>query len=149
MKTNRNLWPLGIITAFALFFAGMVTVVVIASTHRDSLVSGNYYEQELKFQSQIDGAARARASGATLAYDAGTGRVVIAVPVAQLAQKLSGTIEFYRPAASGLDREFPLEPQADGTQTVDVSKLVPGAWRVRVKWNAAGADYFIEQKIKI
>ena len=59
MKTNRNLWPLGIFVTFGLFFAGMTGVVVIAATHRDSLVNGNYYEQELKFQGQIDAAARA------------------------------------------------------------------------------------------
>ena len=47
-----------------LLFAGMAGVVVIAATHRESMVSENYYEQELKFQDQIDSAARAQKSGA-------------------------------------------------------------------------------------
>ena len=67
MKTTRNLWPLGIFVAFGLFFAGMATVVVIASTHREHLVSANYYEQELKFQRRIDSAERAQKSGAAIA----------------------------------------------------------------------------------
>ena len=50
MKTNINLWPFSILAAFGLFFIGMASVVVIASTHREHLVSDNYYEQELKFQ---------------------------------------------------------------------------------------------------
>ena len=41
------------------------------------------------------------------------------------------------------------QPQADGTQTINVSQLAAGPWLVRAKWNAAGETYFIEQKIKI
>ena len=146
---NRNLWPLGIVTAFVLFFAGMAAVVVIASTHRDSLVRNDYYEQELKYQSQIDGGVRAQKAGASIQFDAAAGKLLVSVPAAQLAQKLSGTIEFYRPSASGLDRNVALAPAADGTQTLDVSTFAPGLWQVRVKWNAGGEDYFLEQRIKI
>jgi hypothetical protein len=149
MKTNRNLWPLGIFVTFGLFSAGMASVVVIAATHREHLVSDNYYEQELKFQGQIDSAARAQKSGATIAYDSAGRSVVIALPAAQLAQKFSGVIELYRPSEPKLDRGFPLEPKADGAQTLNVSKLAAGLWLVRAKWNAAGEDYFLEQKIKI
>ncbi len=149
MKTNRNLWPLGICVVFALFFIGMATVVVIAATHRDHLVSDNYYEQELKFQSQIDSAARTSQSGAAIRYDAAAGCLVIALPAAQMAQKISGTIELYRPAEAKLDREFLLEPQADGSQTLNVSKLAAGLWLARVKWNTGGENYFLEQKITI
>ena len=77
------------------------------------------------------------------------GPLMLALPAAQLAQKFSGTIELYRPSEPKLDREFQLEPKADGTQTLDVSKLASGLWLVRAKWNAAGEDYFLEQKIKI
>ena len=70
MKTTRNLWPLGIVITFVLFFCGMASVVVIAATHREDLVSDNYYEQELKFQNQIDGAARAKNPARRLHYDA-------------------------------------------------------------------------------
>ena len=149
MKSSRNLWPLGIIVTFALFFIGMATVVVIAATHRDHLVSSNYYEQELKFQSQIDDAARAKASGANLRHDAAAGQVIISLPVVQLAQKLSGTVTLYRPSEPKLDREFLLEPKADGKQTINVSKLASGPWRLRVKWSAGGEKYFLEGKIVV
>lgn len=149
METTRNLWPLGIFTAFGLFFAGMASVVVIAATHRDHLVSDNYYEQELKFQNQIDSAARTGKSGATIAFDAAKSSLFIALPAAQLAQKFSGTIELYRPSAAKLDCNFLLEPRPDGTQMLDVSQLAGGLWLVRVKWNAGGQDYFLEQKITI
>ncbi len=149
MKTTRNLWPLGIILVFVVFISGMATFVVIACSHRDSLVNTNYYEQELHFQSQLDGGVRAQKAGATLQFDAAQNRVTIAVPTAQLAQKFSGTVELYNPIDPKADREFLMEPRADGTQTLDVSKLAAGSWTVRVKWSAAGETYFLEQKIKI
>ena len=149
MKPTRNLWPFGIITAFALFFVGMASVVVIAATHREHLVSESYYEQELNFQRQIDSADRAKKCGAGIAYDSTKNSVVITLPVVQLAQKASGTIELYRPSEPKLDREFLLEPKADGTQAFDVSKLAGGLWSVRIKWVADAENYFLEQKITV
>jgi len=145
--TIRNFWPLGIIITFALFFIGMASVVVIAATHRDHLVNDNYYEQELKYQSQIDGAARAQHSGATIQYAAADGKIIITLPVAQLAQKFSGKVTFYRANDPTLDRKFPLTPKADGTQAIDVSKLVAGPWSVRATWLADGKNFFLEEKV--
>jgi hypothetical protein len=149
MKTTRNLWPFGVIAAFGLFFIGMASVVVIAATHRDSLVSNSYYEQELKFQSVIDASTRAKNAGATIAFDAASGRVTLALPVAQMQLKPSGKVQLYRPSAAGLDREFLLEPKNDGTQTLNISALTAGLWQVRAVWNVGGQDYRLEQKITI
>jgi hypothetical protein len=149
MKINRNLWPLGVIGAFALFFVGMATVVVIASTHRDHLVADNYYEQELSFQGQIDSADRAKKSGATVTFDSATGQVVIALAVGQLQEKLPGTVVLYRPSEPKLDREFLLEPKADGTQILNVSQLKPGPWLVRVAWKSGVESFYLEQKFTI
>jgi len=149
MKTTLNLWPYGIITAFVFLFCGIITVIIIAFTHRESLVSENYYDQEMTFQNQIDDSARAQKSGAAISADSAGAKVVITVPVAQLAQKLSGTIELYRPSDSRLDRTLQLSPRADGTQSLDGSRLAAGPWRVRVKWNAGVQDYFLEQKFTV
>lgn len=149
MNTNRNWWPAGIVLAFLLFFIGMASVVVIASTHREHLVNANYYEQELQFQGQIDAAARAHKSGAAVVYDSAGRNLILTLPAATFAGKFSGTVQFYRPSTPELDRELPLEPKTDGTQTVNVSALAPGPWWVRVKWIGAGENFFLEQKITI
>ena len=134
---------------FGLFFVGMASVVVIAATHREHLVNANYYEQELKFQNQIDAVARTQNTSATLSYDSKKCQVTVALDAAQLDKTLIGSVEFYRPSMPELDRQFPLELQADGTQMLDVSRLVAGLWRVRVRWNVGGQDYFLEQKITV
>ena len=147
--TNRNHWPLGIFIMFGLFFAGMATVVGIASTHREDLVNQNYYEQELKYQEHIDGAVRAQAAGAKIDYAVADKKILVTLPVAQLAQNVSGTVTFYRANDPKLDREFALEPKADGSQTFDAAQLAAGPWQVRAAWTANGLGYFLEEKIVV
>ena len=149
MKTKDNFWPIGIILAFVLFFAGIATVIFIAVSHREYLVSDNYYEQEIGYQDQLDSTTRARQCGASIAYDAATAQVVIGIPGAQLLQNCTGKIEFYRPTTPQLDREFPVELTALGPQTIDTSRLAAGLWKVKASWRAGGQDYYLDQRIVI
>ena len=147
MKPTRNLWPYGIITAFVLFGIGMTTVVTIAIQHPETLVNENYYENEVQYQTQMDSAARAQKVGAALRYEPATRQMLIALPAAQLAQKLAGTVELYRPNAPDQDRTLALAPLADGTQTVNLAGYATGAWLLKVTWQANGQGYYLEQKI--
>jgi len=149
MEPGKNYWPLGIILAFVLFFAGMATVVVIATTHREDLVSREYYELELKFQDQIDALARAQKAGAYLRFDAAAGRVLLALPPAQLSRKFAGKVTFYRADAPGLDREYILAPNPEGAQQFSVSRFSSGPWQVRASWTADGQAYFLEEKFVV
>jgi len=149
MPPPRNPWPWGIVIFFVILLVALMGVVVISIRHRDNLVSENYYEQELKYQTQIDSAARTKDSGASVELDAHKNLLKVTLPVGQMAQPVSGNIELYRPSAPEMDRQFPLAPQTDGTQNLDVSKLAPGLWVVRVRWQARGEAYFLEQKITV
>jgi hypothetical protein len=149
MEAKFNPWPLGIVVFFILLAAGLASMVVIAATHPDTLVSENYYEQELRYQSQIDGKTRAEQSGAILSYDAAAGKIIVQLPAGQAAEKPVGNIEFYRPSEAELDCAFALAPNASGSQALDISKLAAGAWSVRVKWTVADQDYFLERKIAV
>ena len=149
MNQSRNLWPYGILAAFCLFFCGLMTVIVIAVTHGETLVSDKYYDQELAFQSQIDSADRAQKAGAAISRDSANGNIIVTLPTSLLSQNVSGIIELYRPSDSKMDQELQLKPEADGTQTLDVSKLTTGLWQVRARWNAGGQDYFLQQRITV
>ena len=146
MKSTRTFWPYGIILAFVLFAAGLTGFIIIATTHAESLVSGGYYEDELNYQTQSDGAARARSAGAAIRYDAAAQKLVIALPPAQHVQKAGSKVKFYRPSSPKLDREVALQTAADGTQTLSVSELATGPWALRVIWQADGQGYYLEQK---
>jgi len=146
MKTLRNPWPYGLILAFGLFFASMATVVTIAVTHQEDLVSANYYENELNYQDQLDSAARAQKAGADIRFDAVARSLVIALPPTQAGQKVFGTIQLYRADAPAKDRTLDLTPGHDGTQTLNVAQFATGPWLLRVNWQANGQGYYLEQK---
>jgi hypothetical protein len=122
---------------------------VMACLQKADLVSKDYYEQELRFQGQIDRAERTRreASQAAVAYDAADQHITVSLPPGQARGKLSGNIELYRPSAAGLDRAVKLEPDANGVQRLDASNLAPGLWKVRVSWTVEKQDYYLEQKV--
>ncbi len=151
MKTSRNLWPVGIIVTFALFFAGTVGLVVMACSQKVDLISADYYEQELKFQGRIDRVERTQrtASHAAIAYDASGRCITVSLPPEQARLTVWGSIELYRPSAAGMDRAVRFAPDANGTQRLDARGLAPGLWRVRVTWTAEKENYYLEQKVVV
>jgi nitrogen fixation protein FixH len=149
MKLPRNAWPLGIVTAFILFIGGTTALIVVACQHPSELVSANYYEDELRFQDHMDKIDRTRLAAASLAYDPSLARLTLMLPVAHAQSGLAGTIRFFRPSSSGLDKTVELSPDARGIQNVDVGTLQPGLWKVKVSWTADGVEYLLDEKIVI
>jgi hypothetical protein len=150
MKTNLNLWPYGILLTFVLFISGTAGLIVLAATQKTDLVSNNYYEQEIKYQTRIDSLARAKQLDhpASVACDPSGKHILISLSSFEK-DKTTGTIQLYRPSAAGMDRQLKLEPDANGVQTLDASGLQKGLWKVRVSWNVNGQDYFLDEKIVI
>ena len=149
MKPARNPWPIGIIVVCALFVAGTATLIVVACSQNTDLVSPDYYEQELRFQGQIDRIQRTRSSApqASVAYDAAAHSITVSLPPSQARGNVRGSVELYRPSAANMDRTLPLEPDAKGVQRIDTTSLAPGLWKVRVSWTAAEQTYYLEQKV--
>ncbi|MGN6552577.1 MAG: FixH family protein [Verrucomicrobiota bacterium] len=147
---KRNLWPLGIILTFAVFISGTAGLIVLAASHKSDLVSADYYEHELKYQSHHDSLERANRLPIPgfVKYEAVRRVIEIAIPP-QHAGEASGAVELYRPSAAGLDQTFPLELSPDGLQRLDAKTLQPGLWKVRVTWKFAGEEFCLEQKVVI
>jgi hypothetical protein len=145
----RNLWPYGIILTFILFISATVGLVVMACAQKADLVSPDYYEQEIRFQSHLDRTARTETLGALVSYRPDIRKVWIELPKSMTSEKPVGQISLYRPSAAGLDRHIPFEPDAQGIQVLDASALAPGFWKVRVAWTSAGQDYFLERSINV
>lgn len=151
MKLPSNPWPLAIILTFVLFISGTVGLVVMACSQKVELVSPNYYEQELKFQSQIDRLERTSQPGAQarVAYDTPGQRLTVSLPASPEPQTVRGKIQLYRPSESGLDHQVELRLDASGTQVIDGRDLRAGLWKVRVSWTVDQREYFTEKAIVV
>ena len=146
---SRNLWPYGIIAVFAVFIPATIGLIIMACSHKEELVSANYYEQEIKFQAQMERLARTQQLGpqAGVAYDAAARSLSITLPADHVRREATGHIELYRASAAGLDRQVKLQPNASGLQTLDTSGFPAGPWKVRVSWKVGSEDFLIEKNV--
>jgi nitrogen fixation protein FixH len=145
---TRNLWPASIIGFFVVAIVFMVSFVVWAMQQREDLVSADYYEREVRYQQQLDSLNRSQALAAKVVatFDPARQAIVIALPPDRVLGA-KGRVHLYRPSDARLDREFPLALDANGRQTLDAREMPDGLWKVRVKWNTAGQDYFLDQPV--
>jgi hypothetical protein len=144
-------WPVCIIAWFTLAILGCGTFIVFSSRYPADLVAPDYYEQEVRYQGQIERIQRARqrAHLASVTYDASRKLIRIAMPPGQDLGGATGSIQLYRPSAMDQDRQFQLKPGRDGLQTIETANLQPGLWEVRVSWTVGRQDYFIDQRVVI
>jgi hypothetical protein len=153
MNSSRriSLWPISIISFFIVAIIGCFSLVVFCSRHPADLISANYYEDEVKYQGQIDRLQHTQehAASASVQYDNQTRSITVSVPVEVASASPSGQIQLYRPSALNLDRTIKLELSAHGSQTIDAAKLLPGLWKVRVSWTVADRQFFMDQKVVI
>lgn len=151
MKVTFNPWPVAIILTFVLFVSGTIGLIVMAASQRADLVSKNYYEQELKYQDQVDRLEHTRqlSAPAKIAYDAGRRRIGITLPPEHASQSITGRIQLYRPSEADLDRQLKLQTDTQGRQWVDASDLQPGLWKLRLVWAVGNREFSTDQPVVI
>lgn len=150
-KSSFNPWPASIIVFFTFAICGVVTFVIYCTRHHVDLVTADYYDQEVRYQDQLDRANRATSlqAPAKVVYNTATRLITVSLPTDHLQQSLKGWIQLYRPSSANLDQKLPLAVDFSGRQFIDGRILTDGLWHVRVSWNLNGADYYFDQKIFI
>ncbi len=146
----QNPWPVGLVLFFIVFTAYIVGFVIFASRQKMDLVRADYYDQEIRFQQQIDRVKRTAPvmADADIAYDRSGELVTVSFPPSRR-DEISGTVSFYRPSDSGLDTNVKLGLDPAGRQSMSVRSLRAGLWKVRIQWKAAGQEYYFEKPIVI
>jgi nitrogen fixation protein FixH len=149
--TSRNPWPIAIIAFFVVFITFILSFIAFAARQKVELVRSDYYDEEMRFQQQLDRLNRTHPINAQIAvtYDASQQRLTVTLPAAHARHTVTGRIQFYRPSDASLDQDIPLAVNADGVQQVDTKTLRAGLWKVRVSWKADDQEYFFGQSIVI
>ena len=145
---RRNPWPIAITAFFIIAILFIVTFIAWAVRQRDDLVSADYYEREVRYQSQLDTMNRSQslATQSVVTFEPAQQTIVITLPAVQT-RGARGSIHLYRPSDARLDRELSLALNGEGIQRLDAKGLRDGLWKVRVNWSVDGQDYFIDQPV--
>ncbi len=150
-KPAWNPWPYALIAVFAVFISFVAAAVILAGRQRVDLVRPDYYDQEIRYQQQIDRLARTAVPGVDVdvAFVPATRELRLVLPSRHAAGFGGGTVSLYRPSDARQDREVAFAPASDGSQSIPLPGLEPGLWKVRVAWKAGGAEYFHEQSLSL
>jgi hypothetical protein len=148
-KLNR--WPLGITVIYVLFVLIMVAMVIFSRHEQINLVTKDYYEQELKYQLQIDRIERAKSLSNPIRwlYDKDKKLIKIQFPDIPEPELINGNILFFRPSDAQQDKQIALKLSSDGSQIVSTKHLAPGYWKLKIFWQSDQTDYYDEGPLVI
>lgn len=140
-------WGTKIAIFYTIFAVSMLSAVIFASMQTFHLVSPNYYEEELAFETRIQEIRQAKA-------------LAIKWEIKQIKRRelelhfpknlyiKEGIIRFYRPSDAALDQSIPLET-TQAIQIVKLEKWHAGNWKLQFSWTDGTLRYFSEQNLHI
>jgi len=145
MKKYRS-WPAGISIIYILFVVILLALVIFSSYHSVDLVAKDYYEQEIKYQQQIDRINRADSLSAPVSWhhDKEQRLVTIQFPMELIADDVEGNILFFRPSDAKQDKLMALRLSSKNIQTISTQHLIPGLWKLKIFWQIDQKDFYAE-----
>lgn len=139
-------WGIKIIISFVIFAAGIITMVAISFSKKTDLVSENYYEQEIKYQDQIDILKNSK----ELEKNINLTNVNNFVIVNSInTESLQGELYFYRTSNAAKDFKVDFKPDNSGVQSIQTNDLEKGLWKVKITLTDGTNKFFVEKSIYI
>jgi len=136
-------WGNKVVLSFIAFVIIIVTMVVVSMKQDIFLVSEDYYDKEVKYQSQIDKMKLASSERATVTISKDSDKVQF--DFSDVPEK--GEILFFRP--SDATKDFKVEVMKEKRQSLLKDNLGKGYWKMKISWSANGNDYYTEKSIVI
>lgn len=148
---TRNLWPYGIFATLLVFACGLAGFAVTAVRQNMDLVRDDYYESDLRYQSQIDRLNRTArlAEETAIEFHAAARTIELRLPSGHGARQPSGSIQIYRPSDAALDRQVEFAPDTTGAQRIDAREMVSGLWKLKITWQVGGEEFFVDRVVVI
>jgi nitrogen fixation protein FixH len=128
-----------------------IAMFVYKAMNQDvDLVSKDYYDQEIKYQDQIEKVKRTQALGdVMLDYNAEANTILLQLPATYKDKSLTGTITLFRPSDDEMDKKLPLQLGRDHSQLLETVDLKSGIWKVRVDFSDGEETYYSEKTIQL
>lgn len=139
-------WGKSIILAFIVFATFIAVLVTVCMRQDVSLVTKDYYQEELKYQDQIDRIANTAALANKPVITSTDRRLTLVFD--QLPDIEAGELKLFCPANAAADKTFALKAAAGTTQVLGTD-LPQGMYRARMTWRMQGREFYIEKIIHI
>lgn len=133
-------WIVGAFVFFALFIG---TLVFISMREDVSLVTENYYQEELNHQDKINKQANANQLTDKPQISFVDNSVKVIFPYFSSIEK--GELHVMRPSDKRLDQSFELSAMQGDSQQFELKVWEKGLYRVTFTWTMEGKDYYFEK----
>ncbi|MGA9239775.1 FixH family protein [Robiginitalea sp.] len=146
MKFN---WGTGIFLSFVAFIVFILYFVVLSFRDPQSnhdLVTEDYYQQELKYQQDLDAADNLNKTGWQLQVAKTSEGLSVRFPETLAPEKIKGTVSLYRPSNKQLDFKTPIQ-LSERQLLIPKSRLLDGRWDIRIEWTYEGKPYLYQNKM--
>lgn len=134
-----------IFVAFIMFTLFIATLVVICVRQDISLVSKEYYKDELAYQSKLDRLNNTQHLAVKPEISMDGSDVVIRFPQSDKIE--SGRLRLLRPSDARLDQQFELKAGVGDVQRFNLPVWGKGLYRASLEWKMEGTDYYFEKII--
>ncbi|HJY62939.1 MAG TPA: FixH family protein [Ignavibacteria bacterium] len=141
MKFN---WGQGLVIANAVFTAGVFIMVSISISKDVDLVTPNYYDKEIKYQEEINRINNTNKLITPVNFEINESTIVISFPNNTPQSVINGEILFYRPSGSKKDFIVKAETDINFKQSINISSIEKGLWKIKIMWSMDGIDYLSE-----
>jgi hypothetical protein len=140
-------WGKWIVVAFVLFAGFIATLVTVCMRQEISLVSKDYYREELAYQEQILRLNNARQlDKKPTIQKAG---MFLSIDFEQLNEIETGKLKLFSPSDPKKDRIYTLETSEKTQQLIPIDDVAKGMYRAQMQWMMNGKEYFIETIVNI
>lgn len=132
-----------VVVAFVFFALFIGTLVVISVRQDISLVSKNYYQDELRHSEKMTKQVNAAELSEQPQITFETNSVKVMYPL--LSSFESGQLIVQRPSDARLDHQFEIQSGAGDTQVFELKVWERGLYRVSLTWSMEGKEYYFEK----
>ena len=140
-------WGKWITTSFILFAVFIGGLVFVCVREDVSLVSKNYYQEELDYEDQILRLNNTRRLALKPYFEITGDSLVLLFPDIHRIQ--SGDIVLFRPSDADLDRSYQLILDGSPVRYFSLKALPAGMYKARMTWTMNETDYFVEEIIQL
>ena len=136
-----------IVVSFVLFAAFIGTLVVVCLREDISLVSKDYYQEELAYEDQIQ-----RLNNVAALKEKPVIRVVdrmVQVEFSQFKTIEHAELEIFCPSNASMDRKFLVKSSDQPVQFFQLDPLQKGMHRAKLLWEMNGKEFYLEEVIYI
>lgn len=148
MRIKGN-WAAGIVILYGGFAVFIVGFLVFASFQKVELVAPDYYEQEIRYEEQLERIRRTKGLPDGLTWSLAARELTVQFPETLRGKTVSGTIVLYRASDASADRRIPVAIDANLRQIVPLHNLRTGHWRVKLEWKVDSQSYYDEENFTL